>query len=195
MVHADGELLGERRDAVVAHLAESRAAQQKLRAMEIVSSVVRDRAGASGAKADGIADLVMKAIEAERAGGAELPRDEVAPTNVLPFRPRRLLFAGAAVVIAAAAAVMIWIGTPPRPERLARLDVVSASPSASLGAGHVASSAPELAVADDREHGVVVSAVDFGSRLGAIFYVPAESAGSATTTVVWLADDPSEGDE
>jgi hypothetical protein len=98
-------------------------------------------------------------------------------------------------VAAAAAVAALWIGAPAEPERLARLDVVSAAPSTTLGAGHAASGAPALALADDREHGVVVSAVDFGARLGAIFYVPAESAGSTTTTVVWLADDPAEGDE
>jgi hypothetical protein len=131
----------------------------------------------------------MKAIEAERASGP------AKPSNVVRFQSRRVFFAAAAVVAAAAAGAALWIGAPAQPERLARLDVVSAAPSTTLGTAHAASSAPALALADDREHGVVVSAVDFGARLGAIFYVPAESAGSTTTTVVWLADDPAEGDE
>jgi hypothetical protein len=44
--------------------------------------------------------------------------------------------------------------------------------------------------------GVEVAAVDFGSRIGTIFYVPTEAATSNhTTTVVWLADDPVGGEQ
>jgi hypothetical protein len=51
-------------------------------------------------------------------------------------------------------------------------------------------SAPD---ADD-EHGVEVAAVDFGARMGSIFYVPTGSAASnATTTVVWLNDEAAGG--
>jgi hypothetical protein len=42
--------------------------------------------------------------------------------------------------------------------------------------------------------GVEVAAVDFGSRVGTIFYVETEAATSRhTTTVVWLTD--SDGEE
>ena len=49
--------------------------------------------------------------------------------------------------------------------------------------------------ANDRSRSVyliaagVVAAVDFGTRMGAVFYVPGETAASSTTTVVWLSDD------
>jgi anti-sigma factor RsiW len=193
MLYADGELDPERREAVALYLAESRAAQRKLAAMGLVSTVVREQAAASASKADGIADLVMAAIEAERAhDAASAP---ARPPKVVPLRPR-LVFAFAAVVVAAAAAIALWIGAPPQPERMARLDGVRGTASTSSGATHAASSAPDAARGEgDSEHGVVVSAVDFGARLGAIFYVPTDSATSTTTTVVWLADDPAEGDE
>jgi hypothetical protein len=47
----------------------------------------------------------------------------------------------------------------------------------------------------DDEHGVEVAAVDFGARMGTIFYVPTGAAASnATTTVVWLNDDAAGGE-
>jgi hypothetical protein len=46
----------------------------------------------------------------------------------------------------------------------------------------------------DDEHGVEVAAVDFGARIGSIFYVPTGLAASnATTTVVWLNDEAAGG--
>jgi hypothetical protein len=49
--------------------------------------------------------------------------------------------------------------------------------------------------ADDVEHGVEVAAVDFGTRMGAVFYVPSGTSASSTTTVVWLSDDSSGEDQ
>jgi hypothetical protein len=43
---------------------------------------------------------------------------------------------------------------------------------------------------DEVKPGVEVAAVDFGARMGTIFYVPTGSTPSSTmTTVVWLSDD------
>jgi len=49
--------------------------------------------------------------------------------------------------------------------------------------------AAEAEAEEADEVGVEVAAVDFGSKVGTIFYVPTESATSKhTTTVVWLTD-------
>jgi anti-sigma factor RsiW len=206
MLYADGELDAERREAVRAHLAVSPAARRKLHALDLAGSLVREQAACTAPKGDGIADLVMARIEAERAAPPPAP-PPLAPlaappppaARVVRLRPR-IAFAAAAVVVAAAAAVTLWIqGSFSERPRLARRDVATSvtSSHAAPGTARAATSAAELTRAEaDSEHGVVVSAVDFGSRLGAIFYVPTESAqSSATTTVVWLADDPAEGDE
>jgi anti-sigma factor RsiW len=84
----------------------------------------------------------------------------------------------AAAVVAAAAALVLWIRPEPAP---GRGPLVGHASSASMPA----SGPPEA----DLEHGVEVSHVDFGSSTGAVFYVPNGTSPSDTTTVVWLSGD------
>lgn len=91
----------------------------------------------------------------------------------------RSFYVIAAAVVAAAAAVLLWIDPPAPADCGAVAQLTVPQPVTS------APSAPEA----DVEHGVEVAAVDFGARMGAVFYVPTGTSASSTTTVVWLSDD------
>ncbi len=208
MLYADGELEGDRFAAVEAFLARDAGSRRKLSSLGLVAGLVREQAVASASPADGIADALMAQIAIEagmngvvHATSAPL-REVVAPTPVklAPVAPRaakpandnsRGIFALAAAAIAAAAALMIWGRADVHPEVATNLSPGQTTEARPIV---VAPSAPvkvvEPAVEVDDEHGVEVAAVDFGARMGSIFYVPTGSAASnATTTVVWLNDE------
>lgn len=184
MLYADGELEGERLAAVEAYLAQDEAARSKLLAMGMVSNVVREQAHGGASKADDIADLVMAAIAAEPKKADPPTEKQAAPARRKPANDNgRGLWAIAAFAAAAAAALLLWSRGSP-----------------TSGAHGVASTRPPPtslsapAPGAEVEPGVAVSAVDFGARMGAVFYVSSDST-EATTTVVWLSDDSSGGDE
>ncbi|HVY47556.1 MAG TPA: hypothetical protein VHB21_16820, partial [Minicystis sp.] len=69
-------------------------------------------------------------------------------------------------------------------------------PTALAAAPAPAASAADDAADVDPVHGVEVAAVEFGERMGTIFYVPSgEGAANATTTVGWLAEDPADQEQ
>lgn len=183
MLYADGELEAERLAAVEAYLAEDEGAQRKMLAMGIVSSAVRDQALGGAKKADDIADLVMGAIAAEPKKAEKKPEAAPVPAQRKPANDNaRGLWVIAGIAAAAAAALLLW----------------SRGPTDHGGVASGRSAAPALtapAPLDHIEHGVEVSAVDFGAQTGAVFYVPSDNAEAVTTTVVWLSDDASGGDE
>lgn len=209
MLFADGELEGERLAEVEAFVARNADARHKLSSLGLVSELVRERAVASASPADDIADALMAQIAAEAGTNGVIhaiatpPREVPAPAKLAPvaaLAPRaakpandnaRGIFALAAAAIAAAAALMIWGRTADL-----RPDVASISPTVQIEARPVVVAPPapikivEPTADSDGEHGVEVAAVDFGARMGSIFYVPTGSAASnATTTVVWLNDE------
>jgi hypothetical protein len=194
MRYADGELDGEERAAVEAYLARAAAGKAKVAALGLVSSIVREQALGASRKADGIADAVMAKIAAEGAAAKETPPPKPAAILSAPraFKAQasrdkaandnsRKIFALAAVAFAAAAGLMIW----------SRMDALT--PQAGYGPGATSTMSPstsESAVNGENDLGVEVAAIDFGARMGTIFYVPTEEAASnVTTTVVWLNDD------
>jgi anti-sigma factor RsiW len=208
MLYADGELDDERVAAVEALLARDPSARRKLTSLGFVSGLVRERAVAAASPADTIADALMAQIAAEtatngvaharlaplREAAASMKLAPVAATAPRAAKPAndnsRGIFALAAVAVAAAAALMIWGRADVRPE------LAAAPPAAQTEARPIVVAPPApIKVAEpmaevDGEHGVEVAAVDFGARMGSIFYVPTGSAASnATTTVVWLNDD------
>jgi hypothetical protein len=215
MLYADGELEGERFAAVEAFLARDAGSRRKLSSLGLVAGLVREQAVASASPADAIADALMAQITAEsstngvaHATSAPL-REVVAPTLVklAPVAPAaaraakpandnsRGIFALAAAALAAAAALMIWARSDVRPEVATNLSAGQTTEARSIV---VAPPAPvkvvEPVAEPDDEHGVEVAAVDFGARMGSIFYVPTGSAASnATTTVVWLNDEAAGG--
>jgi anti-sigma factor RsiW len=210
MLYADGELDEARLPAVEAYLDRSAVARAKLRALDVGSLLVREQALGAASKADGLADAIFAKIQAEATTAPESPSPKEATVHPLPL-PRvplakskpandgsRTLFTLAAVAFAAAAGLMIWGKVRIAPDPQAHLRPMPA---------HTAPAArPELplptpvktadvAVEDDNDHGVEVATVNFGSRMGSIFYVPkGVAASNATTTVVWLNDDAAGGE-
>lgn len=182
MLYADGELDGEERAAVEAYLARDRSARRKLMALGMASDLVRERAELAGEGAGDVAGSVMAAIAAEAKNDAPPAK----PAEVIPIARRRHdrgrgLWPAAALALAAAAALLVWgrSTTPTHRGEVATLPTTSITPPAK----------------DDVDHGVEVSAVDFGALTGAVFYVPNGPAASETTTVVWLSDDSAGGNE
>lgn len=115
-------------------------------------------------------------------------------------RENRMVVGFVAFAVAAAAAVTIWGRMPAEPERSAHLQApVTAStieepPPLPPVAVSTASQTPEPSVHAanaevGRELPVSVTAVDFGSSNGSVFYVPTDAADGAVTTVVWIGDD------
>lgn len=194
MLYADGELDGDERVAVEAWLLRDEAARSKLVAMGMVAGMVREKAHAQAAAADGIADLVMAAVANEPKPEAALASRRSGELVALPHRPAndntRGLWAVAAIAVAAAAGMLLWAGAPPSTKGTT---AVASAPPIGITATAQREDAPKGDA--EVEHGVEVAAVDFGSLTGAVFYVPSASAASSTTTVVWLADNSSGGNE
>lgn len=205
MLYADGELEDEARAAVEAYLARNATGRAKFAALGVASDIVRERALSTAGKADGIADAVMAKIAAEGATSKEAaPPKPIAITSARGARETqgrrgkppandnsRRIFTLAAVAVAAAAALMIW----------SRLDATlqgGRGPVASSTTAHHGPTPPsttEPTANGEDDLGVEVAAVDFGARMGTIFYVPTEETSSnVTTTVVWLNDDDSDDD-
>jgi len=220
MLYVDGELEGDRLREVRSALQRDNVLRRKVAALSFSSEIVRENATSSVASFD-----VSDAIMAKIADVKETSRDarDAAPgvtsvkvAEVKPLlRPAlgkttraaasndnaRGIFALAALAVAAAAALMVWgrmdIGAP-RADTVAMATTPEVAPAPAPEPQQVAPSnaGANAATQDGEEVGVEVAAVDFGSRIGTIFYVPTEAATSNhTTTVVWLADDPVGGEQ
>ncbi len=209
MMYFDGELEDERRDAIEAHLASSRAAGAKVRALGLGSEMLARHVSRSSAAADGIADAVMAVIAEDAAKQDELgvaPRtNAVTPSKRAPVAANdnaRRIYAAALLAVAAAAGLLIWgrgADTMPTASPTPSADVATSVEVAAATAppASASPSAPGSATEEEAEpeavHGVEVAAVEFGGKMGSIFYVPSGETGSGnTTTVVWLADEAGE---
>jgi anti-sigma factor RsiW len=216
MLYLDGELSRDRHDEVRRALTRDKVLRGKLSALEISSAIVRERASDVAANID-FADAVMAQITSSKSdvslderdkAPAMLQAQETPAPGVSGIRLDKLgertkptndnargIFALAAIAVAAAAGLMIWGRMAPSPS------TAPTAPVAMVTTPEVAPVMPqvevqpapavetEAEVAEDQEMGVEVAAVDFGSKVGTIFYVPTEAATSKhTTTVVWLTD-------
>ncbi|WP_437830082.1 anti-sigma factor family protein [Sorangium sp. So ce1153] len=205
MLYVDGELDEARHRQVEEYVLHDPRCRAKVAGLVTAADMIRDGALASSA-ADRIADEVMAKIHAAPAAVATADsgaaaRPIAAPSGELPRAPARLqqppandnargIFALTALAVAAAAALMVWgrmgveapsaaLPTPSPAEVLAPPPVAPA---------HEPTAAPSAE--GEVEPGVEIAAVDFGARMGTIFYVPREAVASGpTTTVVWLSDD------
>ncbi|WP_437966077.1 hypothetical protein WMF04_41680 [Sorangium sp. So ce260] len=206
MLYVDGELDEARHRQVEDYVLHDPRCRAKVAGLVTAADMVRDSALASSA-ADGIADGVMAKIlqgqgEVSRANGAAVVQPLAASPSAEPPRARarlqgspandnaRGIFALTALAVAAAAAMMVWGRTDAEAPRAALTapapSAVLAPPAATPAHEPVAAPGAEGEV----EPGVEIAAVDFGARMGTIFYVPREAAASGpTTTVVWLSDD------
>jgi hypothetical protein len=213
MLYADGELKGERLREVKLAIEKDAALRSKLTALQLTAQIVRDDALA--AEVD-LTDAIMARIASTADMAERDPRDaaprpkaeeERPPAKVAPLlQPgvgkvaakgrasndnARGIFALTAVAVAAAAAMMIWGRMDSAPTLPQNAHVPVALNPQETAPVQPAPHPPAAAPAQESETmGVEVAAVDFGSRVGTIFYVPTEAAPSNhTTTVVWLADD------
>ncbi|MBM4356482.1 MAG: hypothetical protein FJ096_00070 [Deltaproteobacteria bacterium] len=197
---ADGELDPETEAAVLAQLEGSLAAQRKLASLEALGAFVKETTEGD-ARADGIVDAVMAAIEADEAQAAGDDSREPAsqePSVAAPRRdvPRarpandnaRSIFAIAGLAAAAAAALFLWSKTEPEEPTFAAAPLPEAPLVAPLAAKLDGSAAPTTNTptnAAEPEAGVEVASVEFGSNQGSVFYVPGDGA---ATAVVWIND-------
>ncbi|MFO0618379.1 MAG: hypothetical protein U0414_37645 [Polyangiaceae bacterium] len=128
------------------------------------------------------------------------PHDH-APTMQKPANDNaRLIFGLAGVAAAAAIALGIWGRGAPSPslpvgEKVAIVaEDVSAVPTPeqfaeeNRRAAEIESNKKAPSPVKDDTPAVAVAAVDFGTKTGAVIYVPSDSHG-ATTTVVWVSDE------
>lgn len=216
MLYFDGELESDRHEEVRRAIARDKVLRGKLESLELSSAIVRERALDAAANID-FADAVMAQIAADKSDVSLDERDkapvmqaapEILASSASAVRLEKLgqrtkpsndnargIFALAAIAVAAAAGLMIWGRFAPAPSTaptapVAAVTTPEVAPVAAPTEMEPAPSSDVAAeVAQDEEMGVEVAAVDFGSRVGAIFYVPTEAATSKhTTTVVWLTD-------
>ncbi len=207
MLYVDGELDEARHRQVEDYLLHDPRCRAKVAGLVTAADMIRDSALAASA-ADGIADGVMAKILEEKggttkaSGGAVVQPLAASPSGDAPRARTRLqgspandnargIFALTALAVAAAAAMMVWGRTgaeAPSAELTAPAPSAVLAPPAAAPA-HEPAAVPS-AEGEIIEPGVEVAAVDFGARMGTIFYVPREAAASGpTTTVVWLSDD------
>lgn len=180
MLFVDEELALERRAEVEAHLTNDSACRRKVLALRLAGAVLREAADEAPFP-DGIADAVMREVDALDRPGARVVRLAAARTT----SPTRRIYTLAAAALAAAAALTLWArgGTDAVEPLAARPPPVD-----------VAASAREpreprpLAAPSSDEGGAEVAAVDFGARTGSIFYVPTEAAEPTVVAVVWISD-------
>jgi hypothetical protein len=223
MLYLDGELSDDRHEEVRRTITRDKVLRGKLDALELSSTILRERVSDAAINID-LTDAVMAQIASHKSDVSLDERDNapvarevqaivapIAPTvslDKLGSRTKpsndnaRGIFALAAFAVAAAAGLMIWGRMAPAPSTEPTPHVaVVATPEVPNGAAPTEEIEPAKgadAVADstqDEEVGVEVAAVDFGSRVGTIFYVPTEAATSKhTTTVVWLTDPDGDGE-
>jgi len=188
---ADGELEPDVAERLSEELTDEELAL--LDGVEQVGDFVRALADHQAGAADDIADQVMAKIDEEggRPALREIQGGANRETTAVPEpgeRRSQVLFISG-VVLAAAAAVLLWVsfhGESQAPSRVATAPtavVPVATPSPVVGEG---APAVQVAQEDEAAPAASIEAVDFGNRAGTIFMVP---AGEETTPVVWLVDD------
>ncbi|WP_437997233.1 hypothetical protein WMF26_41225 [Sorangium sp. So ce185] len=207
MLYVDGELDEARHRQVEEYVLHDPRCRAKVAGLVTAADMIRDSALASSA-ADGIADGVMaKILEGQGAaakanGGAAVQPVAASPPAALEASARaqlqgspandnaRGIFALTALAVAAAAAMMVWGRTDVEAPSAALTAPASSAELAPPPAAPTHEPVAAPSAEGEIEPGVEVAAVDFGARMGSIFYVPREAAASGpTTTVVWLSDE------
>ncbi|EYF05856.1 hypothetical protein [Chondromyces apiculatus] len=219
MMFADGELDEPRASEVASYVRDDARGRAKSATMGLVGMALRARPSvpASEDLVDAIMARVQREVAPEAAPQAlseaapqakvvDAPGAVVRPIAVgaaigkakesgksgLERRPAndnaRTIFGLAAAAVAVAAGFMIWGRVQSEVPQLA-----TSTPSAmTVDSATLSPVLPQgVAAVDDGDNpGVEVAAVDFGARMGTIFYVPTGASDmSPTTAVVWLSDD------
>jgi hypothetical protein len=159
----------------------------------VFESIRAEQDGASNGKANGRSRLADVVSITEAKSTAKAPAQKPANDNA------RLIFGLAGLAAAAAIALGIWgRGAPPlnkvpATEKVAVVEATSEAPPAPVVEQNArptqieSNKKPSPPVQDDTP-AVAVAAVDFGTKTGAVYYVPSDSHGP-TTTVVWVSDE------
>jgi hypothetical protein len=206
MLFHDGELDEPRRSEVASWLEQSSTGRTKLAGLSLGGDLLRD-ASMQRARDFDVTAAVMAGIAATNGtapaeGGAKVirlePKPKAAPADAskpVSQDGGRLLLPLTALAAAAAAALFFWGKAEPTgtgTEPVAKTDaseeappVQPLPPTPAPSAPSMLGSAPE---AEDPEPSVQVASVDFGSRLGAVYYV-GDAPSGATTTVVWVTEE------
>lgn len=171
MAYADGELDEPRASEVERYLVEH---PEQAHVVERTRALSRGVSEALHERDVDLADDIMAAIDRQAAAGrnAALP-----PVRASARPPATAAARGGTVIVlslfAAAAAVMLWWHSS-SPSR-APVTVASVTPQ-------------QAAPPTSTDEGTSVTAVDFGSNHGAIFFVRGDNESS--TPVVWIGEDP-----
>ena len=179
----DGEL-SEREEA---ELCEGLSAEEQamLGALEQVGDVVRALDQDVEARAGDIAQGVMARIEAEPRALREPAQVVRLDARPAPGRSRgKVLVVG--LVLAAAAAGIVWLKAAPAPVGPTPVAVTQVTAPIEPPAPPAPPPDPEVAE-EEPSPAASIEAVDFGNSAGSIFMVP---AGDESTPVVWLVDEP-----
>ena len=202
MLYFDGELDAERMKVVEERLRVDETMRNKLAGMGLVSSVFADAATVSDP--GDVTESVFAQIDAD----VETPASRSVPTKrSATLEPAaandngRRIWAFAVVAAAVAAGVLVWgrldpLGSmhdggaiakvSPEPQNEPPSSALITAPTAELAI------APNAATPSGDDVGAHVSAVDFGARAGAVFYLPSdepEDPRGSGTTVIWVNDD------
>jgi hypothetical protein len=184
MRYCDGELEADVEAQVQVRVGQSERAQAIVGTYREIGELVREAADRSAAEAgaDDIADLVMARLEEPAARPMQKVR-ELRPRTSLHGLGAVAVMAGG-LAMAAGIALLVWQFAGHRAHSLAHAPTSVDSPT---GSDQAVASAPQAgADLEDREPGVSVDLIEFGTNAGTIFYVP---TATGTTTVVWLTDD------
>ncbi len=198
MMFADGELEGPRRKVVEAYLRDSEIGRRKLATLGLGAMVTRDVIKAEARRAPDLTGSIMAAIEAEPQPAAT-PTATVVRIATVKKRSKnggRALYALGALAAAAAASLLFFnqpalkhasrTGAPTAAHEAMEAAKRAGKLTAAAFEGTATAKVEDAPPSDEPEHGVEVSAVDFGAQSGAIFYVKGDSP-SPSITVVWLS--------
>ncbi len=196
MAYADGEVEEDEIPDVEALIAKSEEAQRIVLQQSALSEwVVRQGdERATEARADGIADAVMAAVE--ELGGAKVISLERGRAQRELNRQRVKEFGALAAVAAAVALFALW----PAQEEAPVAEMPSAHPSSKApvavtppasASPQASSSAEVLATAEAEIPGIDIQAVESPQHQFSIFYVPAATGANAhaSSVVVWIGEE------
>ncbi len=197
MAYVDGEVDDDELPEVLALIEKSEEARQIVAQEVALADWVRADADAhaTAGRADGIAESVMKRIDAE--GGAKIITLERQRAKRELDRQRVKEFGALAAVAAAIALFYLWPSTPDRVAQGPNPDAVqSAAPVAPAppSAAPAPSAAPEpsaVAANEGEIPAIDVQAVESPQHQFSIFYVPAGTGANphASSVVVWIGEE------
>lgn len=145
----------------------------------------------SAASAPALSSSASSSPSSSAAKVVSLAERRSAKQAARPADASKRIYALAAVAAAAAAAMALWARSPSSPTQAdppiaassVQSPVVESAPPRSLAI------APALSEPEVEEEHAEVTAVDFGSRTGSVFYLPSQALAANVVAVVWINDE------